>query len=59
MLTSNELLSIIEDMEDNGLDLSFEVVMLQLRHRLRPDVPITIYIGGDGEYDEDMHGDLH
>lgn len=47
----------IEDLEDNGLDLSFEVVMLQLRHKLRPDVPITIYIGGDWEDQVGINGE--
>ena len=59
MITTNELLATIETLEDTGIDLTFEVVMLQMKHRLRPDVPITIYIGGNPEYREDMIGDFH
>lgn len=47
MLTATELLSTIESLEDSGIDLAFEEVMLQVTHKLRPDVPITIYIGGN------------
>lgn len=54
MLTSKELLETIEAIEDSGIDLTFEVVMLQVVHRLRPDVPITIYIGGNPEYRGDV-----
>lgn len=59
MLTSNELIETIESLEDTGIDLSFEVVMLQFTHRLRPDVPITIYLGGDPEYRDELMGGMN
>lgn len=49
MFNANELLHIIESIEDNGLDLQFNEVMLSFVHPLRPDVPITLYIGGSWE----------
>jgi len=47
MLTANELIDMINSLEDNNIDLVFEEVMLQIVHKQRPDVPITLYIGGN------------
>lgn len=49
MITTKELIEYIENLEDNGVDLMFNEVMLQVVHKDRPDVPITIYIGGNWE----------
>lgn len=59
MLSKDELLETIETLEDTGIDLSFEIVMLQFRSKLRSDVPITIYIGGNPEYREEMFEEFH
>ena len=49
MITTKELIEYIENLEDNGVDLMFNEVMLQVVHKDRPDIPITIYIGGNWE----------
>lgn len=59
MLTSVELLSMIESLEDEGIDLEFNEVMMQITHKLRPDVPITIYIGGSWREHQDFDGVVH
>lgn len=49
MFNATELLHIIESIEDEGCDLAYNEVMMSITHPLRPDVPITIYIGGSWE----------
>lgn len=57
MITTKELIEYIENLEDNGVDLMFNEVMLQVVHKDRPDVPITIYIGGNWEDQVGMTGE--
>lgn len=57
MITTKELIEYIENLEDNGVDLMFNEVMLQVVHKDRPDVPITIYIGGNWEDQVGINGE--
>ena len=57
MITSTELIEYIENLEDNGVDLMFNEVMLQVVHKDSPDVPITIYIGGNWEEQVGINGE--
>lgn len=57
MITTKELIEYIENLEDNGVDLMFNEVMLQVVHKDKPDVPITIYIGGNWEDQVGINGE--
>lgn len=57
MITSTELIEMINELETNGEDLVFQEIMLQVVHKQRPDVPITIYIGGNWEDQVGINGE--
>lgn len=47
----------INELETNGVDLVFQEIMLQVVHKQRPDIPITIYIGGNWEDQVGINGE--
>jgi hypothetical protein len=51
-------LSAIEDLEEDGHDLTDSCYMFHWRYDERPDVLVTLVLG-DFEYLEDDRGDLH